>query len=84
MSLRNNPIPIMKTYTLVRTYTLMLDMMILSLLVLAVYFNITEHSITDSFTSRSGNTRTLTVTWQSLLFVASFCVFLRYIARNVR
>lgn len=73
----------MKTYTLLKTYTLFLDMLILSLLMLTIHFNITDNAITHSFTSRTGTIRTIIICWQSLFLVASFCVFLRYIARNV-
>jgi hypothetical protein len=74
----------MKTYTLLDTYTLMLDMLILSLLALAINFNLTDNEITNSIASRRGTIRTMVISWQSLLVLASFCVFLRYIARNVK
>jgi len=70
----SNPNPTMKTYTLV------LDMLILSLLALSLHFLRTDYSITDSFVSRRGVVHTTIITWQSLFAVASFCLFLRYIA----
>jgi hypothetical protein len=59
-------------------------MVIVSMLVLSISFSITDYSIANSHISRSGLTRTTFICWQSLFLVASFCVFLRYIARNVK
>jgi len=65
-----------------KTYTLLLDILILSLLALSIGFLLTDSSIVDSGANRRGIIRTMVISWQSLLFFASFCVFLRYIARN--
>lgn len=67
-----------------KTYTRLLDTLIVSLLVLAVQFNLTNQSITNSSTGRRGVIRTMIISWETLLLFASFCVCLRYIARNVR
>jgi hypothetical protein len=67
-----------------KAYTQLLDILILSLLALSIGFLLTNNSITDSFTGRRGVIRTMIISWQTLLFVASFCVFLRYVARNIR
>ena len=67
-----------------KTYTLFLDVLIMSLLVLAVQFYITDEVIIKASTTRSGFTRTMIVSWQSLFVIASFCVLLRYIVRNTR
>lgn len=69
--------------TTMKTYTLLLDFIILSLLVLAIHFSLSDSEITHSVMSRRGSIRTTVICWQSLMFVASFCVLLRYIARNV-
>ena len=74
MSYRSNPTSKMKTYTL------FLDITILSLLVLAVYFQFTDYTLTDMATGRRGLLRMMVVTWQSLFVIATFCVFLRYVA----
>jgi hypothetical protein len=67
-----------------KTYTAFLDMLILSFLILAINFNLTDNCITDSVTGRRGGIRIMIISWQTFFVVASFCVFLRYIARNVR
>lgn len=67
-----------------KTYTLVLDMLILSLLTLSVHFLLTDYSITDSVTTRRGMVHTTIITWQSLFAVASFCLLLRYIAQKLR
>jgi hypothetical protein len=67
-----------------KTYTLFLDILIMSLLALAVHFYITDDIIVKSRITRSGFERTMIISWQSLFVIASFCVFLRYIVRNVR
>jgi hypothetical protein len=67
-----------------KTYTQFLDIIIVSLLVLAIRFNLSDDTITDSIIGRRGVIRTMIISWQTLLVVASFCVLLRYIARNTR
>lgn len=63
-----------------KAYTLLLDALIMSLLVLAVLFQLSDDVITTSHVSRAGLTRTTIISWHSLLMFASFCVILRYIA----
>ncbi|MBA4166024.1 MAG: hypothetical protein H0X41_00495 [Chitinophagaceae bacterium] len=67
-----------------KTYTLFLDVIIMSLLLLAVQFNLSDNTITDVATGRRGTIHMMVISWQTLFFLASFCVLLRYIARNVR
>ncbi|MEO8583283.1 MAG: hypothetical protein ABI415_05770 [Flavitalea sp.] len=67
-----------------KTYTLFLDTIILSLLLFAVHFNLSDSMITNLRTSRAGVMHTMIISWQSLIFVAGFCLVLRYIARNTR
>ena len=67
-----------------KTYTQLLDILILSMLALAIIFYLTNHSVSNSFNRRDGHLHISVISWQSLLLVSSFCVFLRYIARNVR
>ncbi len=66
-----------------KTYTLFLDMLILSLLVLAIYFFVNDNLISYSTTSRRGTMRTMIVSWHFLLLVSGFCVFLKFIAQNI-
>lgn len=66
-----------------KAYTLLLDIIILSLMILALSFSVTDEYITDSVISRRGAIRTFVICWQSLLMLAAFCIFLRYIARRV-
>ena len=65
-----------------KTYTFFLDLIIFALLVLAVHFRLFDSAITESHISRGGITRTTIISWQSLLLIATFCVFLRYIAQK--
>lgn len=67
-----------------KTYTAFLDMLIMSFIVLAINFNLTDHYITDVDNNRRGVLHIVVISWQTFFVVASFCVFLRYIARNVR
>jgi hypothetical protein len=67
-----------------KTYTLFLDIVILSLLVLAINFQLTDDYVTGSFTGRRGVIRMPVICWQTLLGFASFCVFMRYLVRNLR
>lgn len=66
-----------------KTYTLLLDVIVLFLISLAVSFWLADESIANSRVTRSGLTRTLIISWQTLLCFAGFCLFLRYIARNL-
>jgi len=66
------------------TYTRILDMIILSLLALAVTFSLNNDLITSSHINRAGMLRTTIIGWQSLMLCASFCVFLRFVAQRVR
>ena len=66
-----------------KTYTQFLDILIVCLLILAIQFNLSDNSITNSLAGRRGEVRMMIITWQTLLFMASFCVFLRYIALNI-
>lgn len=67
-----------------KTYTLLLDFLILCLLTLAIYFQVTDVAMTNAVPGPRGSIRTLIICWQTFFAVASFCIFLRYIARNVR
>ena len=67
-----------------KTYTAFLDMLIITFLVLAIYFNLTGNYITDSPSGRRGVVSIMVISWQTFFIVASFCVFLRYIAQKVR
>ncbi len=66
-----------------KTYTLVLDIFILLLLGLSVQFCTSQEVISNSFTRHNGSVRLMTVSWQTLLGLASFCVGLRYVARNL-
>jgi hypothetical protein len=59
-------------------------MLILSLLVMAINFNLTDNYITDSVIGRRGVIHLMIISWQTLLMVSGFCVFLRYISCNIR
>ncbi|MBO9571502.1 MAG: hypothetical protein J7497_04755 [Chitinophagaceae bacterium] len=65
-----------------KTYIRFLDMLILSLLVLAVHFQLTDDFIPDSG-HRRGMIKMVIISWQTLFFFASFCVFLRYVGTTL-
>ena len=67
-----------------KTYALFLDMLILSLLFLSIDFYVFDNVIINSSHNRRGVVTPMIISWQSLLGIASFCVLLRYIVRNVR
>lgn len=78
MQFKRQSDPVMKTYTL------LLDGVVLLFLTLAVGFCLADESITNSSTTRSGLIRTMVISWQTLLGVSGFCLFLRYVAGKVR
>lgn len=66
-----------------KTYTAFLDMLILYFLVQALNFNLTGNYINNSGTGRRGVVSIMIISWQTFFVAASFCVFLRYIARSL-
>lgn len=65
-----------------KTYILFLDMLIMSLLVLAIYFQQTDDFIPDSG-NRRGMIKMVIISWQTLFFFATFCLFLRYVGTTL-
>jgi hypothetical protein len=65
-----------------KTYTAFLDMLILFFLSLAVHFSVSDNYIVDDVSRRRGALHVSIISWQTFFVVASFCVFLRYIAEN--
>ena len=67
-----------------KTYAAFLDMLILYFLALAVHFSVNDNYIVDDVSERRGALHINIISWQTFFVVASFCVFLRYIARKVQ
>lgn len=65
-----------------KTYTAVLDMLIIVFLVLAVHFNVNDNYIVDDVSRRRGALHIVIISWQTFFVIASFCVFLRYIAEK--
>lgn len=65
-----------------KTYTLVLDIVIVLLMAFAAYLSISDDVITNTFVRHNGMTRTTVICWQTMVFISSFCLFLRYIART--
>lgn len=67
-----------------KAYTAFLDMLILLFLILALNFSLTGNYITDDITGRRGKIHIMIISWQTFFVAASFCMFLRYIARKIQ
>jgi hypothetical protein len=67
-----------------KTYIRFLDTLILSFLILAIHFNLHDNVIINQPPNRRGAVTMMIISWQTLLGLASFCVFLRYVVRRVR
>jgi hypothetical protein len=65
-----------------KTYTAVLDMLIMLFLVLAVHFNVNDNYIVDDVSRRRGALHIVIISWQTFFVIATFCVFLRYIAEK--
>lgn len=67
-----------------KTYTACLDMLILLFLALAIHFQLSDNYIVEDVHGRRGVLHVRVITWQTFFVVATFCIFLRYVARKVQ
>ena len=53
-------------------------------LALAIHFQLSDNYIVEDVHGRRGVLHVRVITWQTFFVVATFCIFLRYVARKVQ